>query len=354
MRIWHIAAAVALAVAAWTAYWLHAASRVEALAVAWAEAERARGSQVSWQGLGVGGYPFRLEATVEAPALALARLPERPFWQAERLTAILQPWNFRRILVDLSGRHEAGYLVEGSVERVIAVLQHARGGVQFDDLGRLSLLSLEADGIEAERPERGETLRLGHLELHARPSRLAEGIADLALQARAVVLPAPGDPVVGRELERLSADLSVTGVLPPSAVDLPAALLQWRDSGGTLEVRHATADFDRIRLDANGTLALDAETRPVGSLTVRLDGHRRLLERLAGAGRIDPGQVGMMTAALDLLAVANGGVLKAPARLQDGRLYVGTANAEIPVARLRPLLAGGARNPAPASPGRRQ
>ena len=49
-------------------------------------------------------------------------------------------------------------------------------------------------------------------------------------------------------------------------------LIQWRDKGGTVEVTRLNLDHGPLRLNGEGTFALDRDLQPVGTLTVRVEG----------------------------------------------------------------------------------
>jgi len=349
MRIWHIGALALAVVVGYIGYWFYAASRVESGILAWAEARRAAGDRVEWRSLHVGGFPFRLDTTFEAPEIELAELPERPTWTAERLVGIVQPWNFRHVLANVDGRHVLT-LQEPSGERKLGIgVGHGRAGYRIAADGRPEVLSLDLKQVDAWDSRRPGHLSAGHVLLHLRPSVHPGGLLDAAATVQQATLPDEAAGLLGRMLERLDIDLTVTGTAP-AADAVPAMAAAWRDGGGTVELRSLTARWDGQRLDAAGTLALDGEGRPIGALTARLHGHEKLLERLTAAGLLPPDRAATAKSLLGVLAAANGGVLSVPVGLQDGWLYLGPAQ----LARLSPLWPADGRNPPPGSPARRQ
>lgn len=347
MRSWHIGVAFALLILAWCGYWLYASNMVRGAVEGWAAERRAEGDRVEWRSLAVGGFPFRLEVEFTEPAIAVPRLPERPAWRADRLLAIMQPWDFSRVVLQLPRRQDVSFVDDAGRQRDgWATAGEGRASLEFGAGGRVRLASAVASDVTGSLDGSGRTVTVDRLEAHARPSATADGVADVAIAAAGVTLPVAVDAVIGPQVERANADFTVTGPLAP--LPIGEAVRHWRDGGGTVEIRQLLAEWDDIRFQAQGTLALDGRNRPIGAMTAELRGHRRLLDRLAAAGRISAGQLGGVRSVLDLLAAAGGGALAVPVRMQDGLLYL----ADIPLAELRSVLpADAGRNPLPVSPG---
>lgn len=349
LRIWHIGVAVALAVSGYVAYWLVAADRLRAGLEDWAAQRRAAGDQVDWHSLEVSGFPFRLVATIEQPSLGLPARPERPSWSAERVVAVVQPWNFRHVLVNLDGRHLLSLVDADGERRLGARLGDAWASYLGGADGRAELLSFDAKAVEAWDSRQPGHVTADHVEMHGRPSASGSGIVDLAGDAERLVLPESPGNGFGRTVEQVGADLTITGEVPPAGSP-PEMVAAWRDGGGTVELRRFSATWDGVRIDGSGTLALDGENRPLGALTARLRGHEKLLDRLAAGGLIAADKLPTAKALLGVLAGANGGVLSVPVDMQDGKLFLGP----VLLARLNPVLATVDRSPAPASPDQRR
>ena len=342
-------AAVFLLLALYSGYWFLAAGWVRQAIVDWSALQRGNGAEVEFQRLRVTGFPFRLIATLDEPSYAEPATLERFAWRADRLVGYLQPWNFRHVLVALAGRHHIS-LRHGELDRRIEIdIRQGMASYQAGGDGGLQRLSVVLDQVAIDdRLVTGE-LRAEHAELHIRPGSQGRqprwDAAFSASRAQAALL--AGLPL-GPDLSEIEIETTLAGSLPQAP--FPIAVALWRDAGGTLELRKFRVNWGDLKLEGEGTLALDAEMRPLGALTARIHKHERLIELAQSGGQLTPNAATGARLVLGLLAAGNGGVLTVPVRLQDGLLRVGPAV----LARLNPLLPDAGRNPAPGSPAPRQ
>ena len=54
----------------------------------------------------------------------------------------------------------------------------------------------------------------------------------------------------------------------------------WRDAGGTVEVDRMTFAYGPLKLEANGTVALDTGLQPQAAFSIRAEGVFRAVEAL--------------------------------------------------------------------------
>jgi hypothetical protein len=80
--------------------------------------------------------------------------------------------------------------------------------------------------------------------------------------------------------------LGLTG--PPPWDGTPNALTRWRDAGGTFELHELAFAWSGLKLEGDGTFALDDQLRPEGAFAFRLDGLQATLQRLTHAGDLSP------------------------------------------------------------------
>ena len=82
-----------------------------------------------------------------------------------------------------------------------------------------------------------------------------------------------------------------------------------------------------LDLRANGTMALDADMRPLGALTADIRGYEEALEAMAEAGMLRRNILPASRVALNLLAKTDESdgrkVLTVPLTAQDGALFLG-------------------------------
>jgi hypothetical protein len=226
MRSWHIGVAFALLILAWCGYWLYASNMVRGAVEGWAAERRAEGDRVEWRSLAVSGFPFRLEVEFTEPAIAVPRLPERPAWRADRLLAIMQPWDFSRVVLELPRRQDVSFVDDAGEQRDgWATLGEGRASLEFGAGGRVRLASAVASDVVGGLDGSERTVAVGRLEAHARPSATADGVADVALAAAGVTLPVAADAVIGPQVERATVDFTLTGPLAP--LPIAEAVRHW-------------------------------------------------------------------------------------------------------------------------------
>ncbi|MBT7760018.1 MAG: DUF2125 domain-containing protein, partial [Rhodospirillaceae bacterium] len=114
-----------------------------------------------------------------------------------------------------------------------------------------------------------------------------------------------------------------------SRLRLSAALGDWRDSGGTLDIKRLHLDWGGMKFDGDGTLALDADLQPVGAMKARIKGYRELVDGLVRARQIRERDADMAKFVLNMVARATPGgenTVTVPVTIQDRRLFIGPAS----------------------------
>jgi len=147
----------------------------------------------------------------------------------------------------------------------------------------------------------------------------------LSLAATDATLPAALEPALGRKIKTLRAEFKVLGAIqggpPRDAVEA------WRKDGGTIEVDWLHVAWGTVDLRATGTLAIDAEGRPLGALSADIRGYAAALDALRKASVVTEKVANLAKIGLALLArkPPGGGapVLTVPVTAQGGRLYAG-------------------------------
>jgi len=327
---WAIGAVVAIlaAGALYVGFWYSAAGVLRDSVLEWIEARRQQGAVVAFERLDIGGFPFHLRLSIEAPAVAWTSGAAPWEWRAGRLTAAMRPWNFRRFTVRAPGRHAVMWTADG-------IRRAAQGRADGLD----ARLRLEGGGsiaahVEARRidfsgdaPLGGLTVGGGTVDLRLAPDPDATDrtpTADLRLAARDLGVPSLAVSPLGGDIAAL--DLAA-GVLGPVRSGPPLAVLAgWRDDGGTVEVRHLGLTYGPLALVADGTVALDAAMQPIGAFTARIEGFFETVDALRENGIIRPRDAVTAKMVLGVLAKRNEAgrlSLAVPLTLQDRRLYAG-------------------------------
>ena len=331
--------ALLAAAGGYTAYWFHLAGQVPPGIAEWADQRRAEGLEVAYQEVSVRGFPFRLLVQVREPTIGHAAGPSPWRWRGASLQAVAQPWDLRHVIFSFEGRHEMSYVARGERQRVAAMAEASLASVVLDGDGRLRRFAVDLQGLELTASVWRGGLKAKRLQLHGRinagdDEARPRGSRELALEALGVTLPPEASGPLGRGIARIQAEVTILGTLPhgPPA----AALAAWRDDGGTVELRTLAVAWGPLDLSASGTLALDAEMRPIGAATARLKGYDETIDALSASGWLDSTKAQAAKMVLGLLAKeeAGGKVLRVPVSLQQGRFYVGP----LPLLRLPPLI----------------
>ena len=285
-KIAWVGLAVLLAVGAYVGFWSTVARQVEAGFVAWADDVRNEGVQVAYESLKTGGFPFHMELSIGRPSVQRPDASRPWSWRGEAVSLKARPWNLDRIAFDLSGGH---------------------------------VVTLGADA-EARAYQAFAGILKGTLEVR----RDAAGVAgDVAIDAAAVRLPATLDLPMGTDVA--AAGLAARLIEPLPSERLPNALALWRDAGGTVEIDRFDLDYGELKLQGDGTLALDQAMQPVAAFSARVEGFFAAVESLRRRGVVDTAAA--VTAKLVLGALAKtpegGGppYLDIPVSVQDRYLF---------------------------------
>jgi hypothetical protein len=313
---------LAAACAGYTGYWVYLAHRLQAEIAPWAEAERARGTTIAWDGLAVEGFPaaIRLRFTGAAAsgdkplpfsATAPVLLAETRVWDV-RHWRVSAPQGAQAMLPS-----EAGGVTAAGLDGTVAI---EKGGSATVDLaGR----TLAGNGVAA-----GVTIAAAeaHVDLPAAaPASHRDPAFSAALRLSQVALPA-AVPSFGKEIETLSLAVTLKGALPRGR--LRDALAVWRQDGGTIELTDGTLHWGALEASANGTLALDDQLQPIGALTATIENHNAIIDAAVATGTLRAGDATLVKIVLGMLAKpgADGHPqLTLPVSLQNDRLYLGPA-----------------------------
>ena len=322
-------AAILVAIGGYTAFWYALKSRVERGVADWAAERRALGWQVGYTLKPVTGFPYRLVVDLAEIAIADPTHPQAWELRLPAVEVVTHPWTPRHLMLLGSGRATLDWGPANARSRLRAMSKEARASLVLNRNDRPLRFSLEAKQpwLDLAFPRfNGRFMAWGErAELHLRDNRgaaePAKTAVDLALSVDQLgtTMISPGEPF-GPTIARLSVDLGLTGPLPAPTV------ARWRDDGGTVEMRRAALRWGPFDATANGTLALDAQMRPIGAMTAEARGWDAVLDKLAENRHMPRGQARALKLALGLLSKPgpNGSkVLTAPLAAQEGKLFVG-------------------------------
>lgn len=313
----------------YAAYWEYTAGLLRDRLQRWAEARAAAGYLLRWDKATVGGFPgaFRLDFT----NLSVGAMRPLPIaMNATVASAWSMPWNLHHW--DFSAP-DGARLVEptGSVGFDV----HRLGGaIDLEPtMTALDLTALDLAGIGLAQGVGIGDLE-AHIELPARPPQSHTGTAlTVAVQVNNATLP-KAIPGFGHRLSGLSFAAQVKGVLPPGPLD--RALAEWRDAGGTVELKSVRLRWGSLLVDASGTLALDRALQPEGAFSAMITGENEAVDVAVMTGTLKPDEAAAAKEVLALLSKTDAGgrkVITLPITIENRALFLGPAR----IAKLPPI-----------------
>ncbi|MEE7447579.1 hypothetical protein MRF4_06990 [Methylobacterium radiotolerans] len=319
---------LALVVAGWSAGWLWMRERAAGEIDGWIAREASAGRTWTCADRSLGGYPFRLE--LRCSAVTLERADSR--FRLGPSTAVAQIYQPRLVVFESAGPFhvEQGPLTgDASWSALQGSFHGAAGGFT-----RASLVVDNPD-ITVKGAEPGPIAVSGrHLELHARPSPgrfESDGAVDVSLRLNQAAVPQLDAFTGTQDPADLALDATLTQATVLRTGTVARELERWRQAGGTLDLNGLSLAKGPQRVQAKGTLALDAAHRPAGQVDLRAAGVDALVGSIVGQrfGSDRGALVGQLVGGLLGLAQrpnpdapADGAPLKAlpPLRLVDGKV----------------------------------
>jgi hypothetical protein len=336
-RRWIIAGILLACLAmAYTGYWFWLAQTFERNLGLWIDQQRMQGYRISYAALQPQGFPFPVR--IGLTGVAIEPPPGDTPWRidTESMELSLPPWAPLSLRIDNAGREPEYRLrwLAGGRNRDV-VINGLRVVLRLSDDGAPPALIFPVQSVgfrEGDRNIAGIILFSGNVGIFDVSSH-AESSVTFNLSASGIDFHMAPDKTVETYDWQLSG--KVMGRVPPEP--LTRALAAWSDDGGYLELTQFKANWEAVTdVNVNGSLALDRQLQPVGSMTARLRNHAALIDWLASIGVMTPGQATTTNLALAAMSqpAADGTQAmeaRVPLTLQNGYLSVGPAKvAQIP------------------------
>ena len=320
-RKWLYAAwgGAAIIVAAYYGLWRYAAGEMETAVNDWVADQRADGLTVEHGRIKRDGFPFFLRVHIDDPHITS---PGIGAWRAERLSLDALPYDLNRLIFSPSG--EQWITSEESGEWRFEA-EDFRTSIA-NDKTREWVFSTTIKNAKALGPY-GEEAKISSLIFDLAPAADATTTLTLALAASGFTGTTKQREVTVDEFNT-ALSLTQTHMLSSSQ-----AARDWRGAGGTLQIHGLNAVANEAILSAYGSIRLDNESRPEGSLTATLEKPAGLAKILSASGALGKEESDAAMAGLALAAMAQGGRIEAPIRLQNGAATV----AGVKIADLAPI-----------------
>lgn len=307
---------------AYAGYWYYVAEKLRDGLAPWAKAQQAKGYDLHWGHVEIGGFPWTFAFRFTDVHLGATR-PMPVTLTAPKLSVWTAPWNLRHWQFDLLD----GGRVADPLKLTGFTFYRLYGSTEPNNAGALtfalSASSLRGTGLAHHTAVGGLS---AYVEVPGTPPKTHLDTAlRVALRLSDVTLPAKV-PGLGDTLGALSFSLQMKGGLPSGA--LPHALAAWRDAGGTVDFQYVRLHWDSLLVDASGTLALDGALQPEGAFSAVITGQNAAVDLAVVSGALQPADANLVKAILAVLAKPGPNGEKAitvPITLQDNRVFLGPA-----------------------------
>jgi hypothetical protein len=309
----------AVLLGSYAAWWLIVAGQVTNGISAWAQAQRARKIDVSWQKIGVGGFPFLYRVGLENAVLHDGRVTPPPELRIPQFSAVARPWNFADWQLTAPDGVSAALAGAGGRPPLKIAAKTANGVLGVgEDAG--AILWLRLRDIDAEA---GERVPISSADAWITlPPKSGVGVA---ADLRQLQLPGM-NPVLGDTIDELAFGVTLKGAFPGGK--LAEAASAWRDSGGTIELDNLQLKLHGLSASGTGTIALDHELQPIGGFSGAIEGYDRILAALVQSGHLRASDAGLARLALAMLAKAGPDgkpMIATGFTIQNGQMYLGPA-----------------------------
>lgn len=331
-----ILALLLIAAAAYTGYWMVAAAQLETRLAGWIDERQGEGYRVDHGAITNSGFPRWVRLNIAGAEIAA---PAGWGWKTTGLSIEADPLAPRELRLNLFGQQDVRLPPGWGTDRLTA--QAERLSAELDPrygapVGSLiaDQLTLRFDGATAE----GDAVHVRSLELVAAPVASTPPSAPLAAAATSrhysvsladLVLPVDSQWPLGNRIAQFAFTAQMTGDLDGG--QWPAALVRWRDDGGTIEISNLSLAYASLGASGDGTIALDRAGEPIGAFALQVSGLPETLRQLADKGMISP----LVAAGASLVfrpakgrdktgaAPAGTAPLSVPVSVQDRKLYIG-------------------------------
>ncbi|NQU72099.1 MAG: DUF2125 domain-containing protein [Rhodospirillales bacterium] len=332
------AGCLAVAAILYSALWFVASNNLQSGVENWAADRRAAGWIVAWKDISIGGFPFVLRARVKEPRIAG---PNSSWdWRGPELIATARPWDLSKPEFTFPGRHHLSMMKNGTTRVFILTAVEAFGRVEIqgnvprDITAKLAQIEFRStDGrLPSGHAAAGQNITADAMSFRLELPQLETPEPVISVALAGVLLPDGPAAVLGRNIRALDTKVKLLGLAsfkPSSRLRLSAALGDWRDGGGTVEIKRLHLDWGKMKFDGDGTIALDADLQPVGAMRARIQGYRALVDSLVRARQIPTRDADMAKFVLNMVARATPGgknTITVPVTVQDRRLFIGPAS----------------------------
>jgi hypothetical protein len=319
-----------LAAGAYGLWWRTVADNVREQVAQFQALQRALGRDVRWESFAVGGFPYRVDGTVNTLHFTA---PDRgSAWDADRVVVHVPPLSLDSIAFSFEGQQHYFYARERWIEtnaradKALLTLATGRDGrtrIKLD----IRRLTGKAKFDDTDFNFIADTIAGG---AHVDPPQGAKGLPrmDAAARLENVALQGGLDLPLGPSIQLIDFDAGLPVPMNMPEPSLPALLSEWRRTGAPVDLRRFELAWGGVTIAATGAFKLDGNALPEGQFRVKLGNHPRILELLEAYGWINAETRARAKKVLDVLAFMSGDKerrVTVPFRIEKGDVFVGPA-----------------------------
>ena len=267
----------------WAGYWFYVAGQIETRLADWAQAERARGAQVSYATPKRHGFPTLMRLELNDVSYAPSDEPWRATTSRIDINVnVLNPYH----LIAEAKAPIALSRSDGAVTNIDADALLASVRMDGDTLAQAGI---ESDNLRLDDAAKDGVLSITKLVANVRPDPRAAGEYQLALEITGMHLPR-----AVRSFEQFGLD--VTRLSAAIVAEHGAELLDntdgdplepWREAGGRLRFEALALNWGPLEATGTGQGGLDSERRLQGVLTLPIERPAPIFRALAEAPNLD-------------------------------------------------------------------
>jgi len=327
---WVVVGVLTGVVMVYTAFWFVLALTAHEQVTYWVEQQREKGFAVRYDTMKSTGFPFSIKVEISSPGFGAPNVKQPWGWEGAHVSLFLKPWDMETIRVVTTGQQMLAFPLNGRTETFTGEIGRAEAEISFsNDTPQSIRIALKGLDLKPQAPSSGKiNIVMGDIDLDQNARDTGDHLSPswtLAAVAQQVSLPWLKASPLGNEVQHATINGRVLGVIEKGP--LIESLEDWRDNGGTVELAKLNVQNGPLKINTNGTLALDGQLQLIGALTAHIEGFFETVDALKRLNVVSPRDAITAKMVLGVLArkPTGGGpaTLNAALTLQEGRLYAG-------------------------------
>ena len=325
-----------------TATWFLIAQDTKSNIAIWAKNQKKSNIEINWKNISINGYPINLNIKINEPNILVKYFDGKVIWEPTFITLVLSPIKPKSIKYYSPGLHALNIIYGKAKWSAEIISETFKGEIlvkptrQFNEkiYGEFNNLQLNLPGKEKAleiKQGKFETIVKNSAVVNIKSLNPYKNSFSLSLSAKNIkiienLLSENIRNNFGNIIDEFSFDLALNGYLNTQAIN-KLKLIRWRNDGGSLDVNSFFLKWGSVKIQANGTLALDQNLQPIGAFTIQIINAVKLLKSLEKSGALSKTNSILFRVALASLTRKNNGTIKQitdiPITLQNGQINIG-------------------------------